>query len=112
MLWDQTTNVAVVVGHVKVAAGRGGGSGCDSRGRGRGNERRIYANNVDITDPHRNFTSEEWDKLGTMRSYVIQLREGGRGGDRGRGGHDDNRTAGSVAATNTTQGTGTQRTTD
>ena len=68
-------------------------------------------NNVDITDPHRNFTSEEWDKLGTMRSYVIQLQEGGRGGGRGRGGHDDSRTVGSVAATITTQGTGAQSTT-
>ena len=92
--------------------GRGGGRGRDGRGRGRNSDRRTYANNVDITDPHRNFTSEEWDKLGTMRSYVIQLREGGRGGGRGRSdrSHDDNRTAGSVAATNTTQTTGAQGT--
>ncbi|KAI2492944.1 hypothetical protein MHU86_21583 [Fragilaria crotonensis] len=60
--------------------GRSNGRGRDGRGRGRGNERRTYANNVDITDPHRNFTSDEWERLGSMRSYVIQLREGGRGG--------------------------------
>jgi hypothetical protein len=47
-------------------------------------ERCIFANNnVSITDPHRNFTSAEWERLGTMRSYVLQLREGGCGG-RGR----------------------------
>ena len=61
-----------------------GGRGRDGRGRGRGNARRTFANNVDITDPHRNFSSEEWERLGSMRSYVLQLREGGRGG-RGRG---------------------------
>ena len=83
--------------------GRGGGRGRDGRGRGRGNERRSYANNVDITDPHRNFTSDEWERLGSMRSYVLQLRDGGRGG-RGRGSSQSdtntNRTASSVAATN------------
>ena len=57
---------------------RGGrGSGRGRGGRGRGTPRRTYANNVDITDPHRNFTSAEWEKLGTMRSYVLQLRDGG-----------------------------------
>ena len=50
--------------------GRGNGRG---RGRGRGNPRRTYANNVDIIDPHRNYTSTEWGKLGTMRNYVLQL---------------------------------------
>ncbi|KAI2511242.1 hypothetical protein MHU86_3208 [Fragilaria crotonensis] len=47
--------------------GRSNGRGRDGRGRGRGNERRTYANNVDITDPHRNFTSDEWERLGSMR---------------------------------------------
>lgn len=84
--------------------GRSNGRGRDGRGRGRGNERRTYANNVDITDPHRNFTSDEWERLGSMRSYVIQLREGGRGG-RGRGdqsyqGSNTNRTTSSVSAAN------------
>ena len=49
-------------------SGRGSGRGRDGRGRGRGTERRTYANNVDISDPHRNFTSEEWDRFGSMRS--------------------------------------------
>ena len=76
-----------------------------ARGRGRNNERRTYANNVDITDPHWNFTSDEWERLGTMRSYILQLREGGRGG-RGRGDRNQtnsiNRTDGSATATNNT----------
>jgi hypothetical protein len=83
--------------------GRGGGQGRGGR-RGRGNERRTYANNVDITDPHRNFTSDEWERLGSRRSYVLQLREGGRGG-RGRGDRNQNdsnanRTTSSVATNN------------
>ncbi|KAI2509502.1 hypothetical protein MHU86_4879 [Fragilaria crotonensis] len=83
--------------------GRSNGRGRDGCGRGRGNERRSYANNVDITDPHRNFTSDEWERLGSMlRSYVIQLREGGRGG-RGRGDQSyqgSDQTASSVSAAN------------
>ena len=82
--------------------GRGDGRGRDGRGRGRNNDRRTYANNVDITDPHRSFSSEEWDRLGTMRSYILQLREGGRGG-RGRGDRNQSdRTVGSATATNNT----------
>ncbi|KAI2498915.1 hypothetical protein MHU86_15543 [Fragilaria crotonensis] len=56
-----------------------GGRGRDGCGRGRGSARRTFANNVDSTDPHRNFSSEEWERLGTMQSYVLQLRECGRG---------------------------------
>ena len=85
-------------------SGQCGGRG-DGRGRRRNNERRTYANNVDITDPHRNFTSDEWEQLGTMRSYVLQLREGGRGGrDRGDRNQTNstNRTVGSATATNNT----------
>jgi hypothetical protein len=49
-------------------------------------------------------TSEEWERLGSMQSYVLHLREGGCGG-RGRGERSQsnsnaNRTASSVAATN------------
>ena len=33
-----------------------------------------------ITDLHRNFTPDEWERLGTMRSNVLQLREGSRRG--------------------------------
>jgi hypothetical protein len=51
--------------------GRGGcGSGQDGRnnsGRGHGEYRRTFANSpVDISDPHRNSSSEEWDCLGIM----------------------------------------------
>jgi hypothetical protein len=85
--------------------GRGGGRGRDGRGRGRSSERKTYANNVDITDPHRNFSADEWDRLGSMRSYVMQLREG-RGG-RGRGDqsqHGDSvRNASSTTATTTNE---------
>ena len=92
-------------GRIGQRNGRNGGRGRDGRGRGRGNERKSYANNVDITDPHRNFTSDEWERLGSMRSYVLQLRDGGRGG-RGRSdpsylGTNTNRTTSGVSATNT-----------
>jgi hypothetical protein len=71
----------VVAAKLAVArSGQRGGRG----GRGCGNPRRTYANNVDITDPHRNFTSAEWEKPGTMRNDVLQLQEGGgRGGGQG-----------------------------
>ena len=54
------------------------GSDGDRGGRGRGNDRatRTYINNVDVMDPHRNFTSAEWEKLGTIRRVVIQIRDG------------------------------------
>lgn len=69
-------------------------------------------NNVDVTDPHRNFTSDEWDKLGSGgRAYVLRLRDapaggrggrdGGRGGGPGRGDGQRNASAASTA-TNTT----------
>ena len=71
-----------------------------------GTERRTYANNVDISDPHRNFTSDEWDRLGSMRSYVLQLRDGRGGRGRGDQGSTTNRTTtSSVAAANTTSET-------
>ena len=64
-----------------------------------------YINNVDVTDPNRNFTSAEWEKLGTMRSVVPQMREGGgRGGNTGGRSTTDsttNRTS-SVVSTNNT----------
>ena len=70
------------------------------------------ASHVRITStlltPHRNFTSDEWERLGSMRSYVLQLRDGGRDG-RGRSdqsyqsyqGSNTNRTTSGVSATNT-----------
>ena len=86
--------------------GRSSGRTRDGRGRkGRGNERCTFANNVDITDPHRNVTPDEWGRLGKVRSYVLQLREGGRGGHgRGDCGHNDTtttQTTSSVTATRT-----------
>lgn len=68
--------------------GNRGGRGRDARGRGRGGSRmRSYINNIDVTDPHRNFSADEWERLGTMRSVVLQMRmnSSGRGGRDGRG---------------------------
>ena len=48
-----------------------------------------HARYVDVTDPHRNFTAAEWDKLGTMRSFVLQIHDGG--GDRAGRRSTDNR---------------------
>ena len=77
--------------------GRNSGRGRDNRGRSRGEYRRTFTNNVDITDPHRNFSANEWERLGIMRSYVLQLREGA--GRSGRGGRGDSRT-GDTSSTN------------
>jgi hypothetical protein len=54
-------------------------------------------------------TPDKWERLGSMRSYVLQLQDGGRGGGRGRSdqsyqsyqGSNTNRTTSSVSATNT-----------
>ena len=86
-------------------AGRGRG------GRGRGNGRmKSYINEVNVTDPYRNFTAAEWEKLGTMRGAVLRMREGnGSAGRGGRGGNDSrsptnntNRTTSGVSAPKTT----------
>ena len=45
-------------------------------------------------DPHRIFTSAEWEKLGTMRSIIRQMRDGG--GRVGRGGNDNRSTTNST----------------
>ena len=86
--------------------GRHSGRGRDNRGsgRGRGEYRRTFANNVDISDPHRNFSADEWERLGTMRSYVLQLREGGRGG---RGNRGDNRSGNNTSTNRTTSSVST-----
>jgi len=83
--------------------GRFGGRG-DGRGRGRyggrdggrnpgrGTQRTII-NGVDVSDPTRSFTADEWESLGPHggRAYVTQRREAmagrGRSGD-GRGGRE------------------------
>jgi hypothetical protein len=93
--------VVVAAGHVKLAANMVLSEAAVEMGTA---ERRTYANNVDITDPHRNFTPDEWERLGSMRSYVLQLREGGRDGrgrsDRTQSNNSTNRTASSVTAAN------------
>ncbi len=94
-------------GRIGQRSGHSSRRGRDGRGRGRGNKRKSYANNVDITDPHRNFTPDKWERLGPMRLFVLQLRDGGRRG-RGRSdqsyqryqGSNTNRTTSSASAAN------------
>lgn len=90
--------------------GRGGGRGMTRVGYGTGRgDRRIRINNVDVTDPNRNFTSSEWDQLGPAKAYVVQLRNnscgrGGRDGSRGANGArsmDRQRSASSATITTT-----------
>ena len=69
-------------GRLGQRSGRFTGRGRGGRGRTNGRTR-AYINNVDVTDPHRNFTAAEWEKLGTMRGVVLQMREGGGRGGRG-----------------------------
>ena len=78
--------------------GRSGQRGGRSAGRGQGNGcTKLYINDVDVTDHHRNFTAAEWEKLGTMRSFVLQMREGG-----GHGGCGSNDNWSSTSTTNCT----------
>ena len=74
------------------------GRGRGGRGRANGRTTRAYINNVGITDLHRNYTSAEWEKLGTMRSVVLQMRDGG-----GRG-VNDNRSITNSTTNRTTSG--------
>ena len=67
--------------------GRGGRGGRGGRQGGRGNQ----FNGVNISDPYRLFTGNEWQQLGPQgQAYVRSLREqqsgGGRGDYRGGGG--------------------------
>ena len=83
---------------------RGGGGRANNRGRnnGRGNSSgnnrmKVMMNGVDVSDIHRNFTADEWDKLRLVggHTYIYQRREylnnrgsgrfSGRGGGRGQG---------------------------
>jgi hypothetical protein len=84
----------------------GQGGGRDGRGRGgrnngRGGGTPVRLNGVDVTDPNRSFTPQEWERLGSARSFVINHarsfvinqrnyvngRSAGRDG--GRGGRDE-----------------------
>jgi hypothetical protein len=73
---------------------RGTGRGGDGRGCGRrGGNRRMQINGIDVTDPTRNFTADEWERLGTARSYITQQRtrtgRGGRTGGRNNNGNSE-----------------------
>jgi hypothetical protein len=62
-------------------------------------------NNVDVTDPYRNFQADEWEKYGSGgRAYILRLRDapaGGRGGRDGGQSTDGQRSASAVTtATN------------
>ena len=92
------------------ATGSDGGRGRGGRGRS-GGRMKSYINNVDVTDPNRNFTSAEWEKLGTMRSIVLKMREGGgRGG--GRGGNTGGRSTTDSTTNRTTSVVSTNNTDD
>jgi hypothetical protein len=89
--------------------GRYGGRGRGGRGRqgGRGDQATTI-NGIDISNPSRSFTRQEWEALGDGRNIVRQLRERnqstGRGrGPSGRGGgsRSNNNTERSVAAVET-----------
>jgi hypothetical protein len=84
------------------ARGRTGNrSGRGGRGRGGRQQPSHIINGIDVSDPNRNFTAQEWEALGPNngRSIVLQMRErangrgnrGGRGPARGRG-RDNERT--------------------
>ena len=66
-------------------ANRGRGRGRGGRG-GRGNTGTTIINGIDVSDPNRSFTPQEWNTLGSGRSLVLQMRENrqGRGSGRGR----------------------------
>lgn len=75
------------------AAGRGGNRGRNSgRGQGSSGRMKVMMNGVDVSDIHRNFTSEEWEKLKLVggHTYIYQRRDylNNRGSGRfdGRGG--------------------------
>jgi hypothetical protein len=83
-------------GHFGDRSGPGGyGNGGRSGGRGNCNGSGTKINGVDVSDPTRSFTSEEWEQLAWNggHQYVTQARERmngcgrGHGGQGGQGGH-------------------------
>ena len=77
---------------------RGGRGGRGGRGRGNSVNTHVI-NGIDVTDPMRNFTAQEWETLGPAnRALVMEMRNrasgrngtGSRGRGRGRGRGDDN----------------------
>jgi hypothetical protein len=94
--------------------GRGRGrfgnrSGRGGRARGGRNQSNHVINGIDVSDPNRSFTAQEWEALGPNngRNIVLQMRErangrghqDGRGRGRGRGRQQNER---NVSATNET----------
>ena len=88
---------------------RGRGRG---RGRGDGYFGNVVINGIDVSNPFRTFTDEEWDLLGPNggRAYVTQRRFGqqGRGpgiddGGRGQAGRGGQRNAAALGASEQTQ---------
>ena len=91
--------------------GRSGNRGARGNNAGRGGTSggvQDIINGIDVTDPNRNFTAQEWEALGPNngRAIVLQMRERasgrgnrdgrGRGRGRGRGGNERNIGAASV----------------
>ena len=66
-------------------SGRSSGRGHSSGGGGRS----MVINGVDVSDPTRQFSGDEWNRLGAAREFVWRQRDtinnGGRGGRDGRG---------------------------
>ena len=71
-------------------SGRGGGRGGRGGGRGRGNLGHCVLGGIDVSDPTREFTENEWSTLrqnGHVRAVIdMRNRVNGRGRGRGRGG--------------------------
>ena len=97
---NKRTIGATTTSNNRSGRGRGRGRG-GTGGRGGSGKQKVTMNGVDVTDVHRNYTSDEWNKLKDCggHTYVYSRREylnnrgsgrfdgrgGGRGG-RGRGG--------------------------
>ncbi len=65
--------------------GRGGRGG--DRGRGNSNNNMHVINGIDVSDPTRNFSAQEWETLGPAnRALVMEMRSRASGQGRGTGG--------------------------
>lgn len=84
---------------------RSSGRGRANRGTsGRGNSQKVQINGVDVSDPARNFTSDEWERLGNARAFITQQRSRSRRG--GRGGYNrDNINQRNASASNVSETT-------
>jgi hypothetical protein len=98
-----TSNPSRGRGNTRGGRGRAGARGHNSGGR----RAPVVMNGVDVSDIHRNYTSDEWEKLRVVggHAYIAQRREylqnrgsgrfdgrgggGGRGGGRGYGGRNN-----------------------